>query len=61
MKFFTFAMEYDETETVLEGSEDMNFIDLLQGKFKIMGKLGDAIIYAIAMVDDKGNSIKSIL
>ncbi|KAG2212622.1 hypothetical protein INT47_000598 [Mucor saturninus] len=53
MKFFTFAMDYDETDALLEGTENMTFVDLLQERFKITGKLGEAIIYAIAMVDDK--------
>lgn len=60
MKFFTFAMDYDETDSLLEGTENMTFVDLLQERFKITGKLGEAIIYAIAMVDDKGKSMRII-
>lgn len=54
MKFFKFAMEYEETDAVLEGTDNMNFADFLEEKFKITGKLRQAIIYAIAMVDEKG-------
>lgn len=32
----------------------MNYTKFLQEKFKITGKLQQAIVYAIAMVDDKG-------
>lgn len=53
MKFLTFAMEYDLNDTLLEGAQDMTYIQLLQEKFKITGKLQEAIVYAIAMVDDK--------
>lgn len=53
MKFLTFAMEYDTSHALLEGAQDMNYIQFLQEKFKITGKLQEAIVYVIAMVDDK--------
>jgi hypothetical protein len=34
----------------------MSYTKFLQEKFKIAGKLQQAIVYAIALVDDKGNS-----
>lgn len=36
------------------GTENMTFTEFLQNKFKITGKLLDAIIYAIAIVDKTG-------
>lgn len=32
----------------------MNYCQFLQNKFQISGKLQEAIVYAIALVDDKG-------
>lgn len=57
MKFLTFAMDYEENDIVLEGTNDMSYTEFLQEKFKITGKLKQAIVYAIAMVDDNGNLI----
>ncbi|CAO3692265.1 unnamed protein product [Rhizopus microsporus] len=48
MKFLTFAMEYKEGETEITES---TYGEFLQDKFKISGKLLDAIVYAIALVD----------
>ncbi|KAI8082210.1 GDP dissociation inhibitor [Thamnidium elegans] len=55
MKFLTFAMEYDINHVLLEGTQAMSYIQFLQEKFKITGKLQEAIVYAIAMVDDKAS------
>ena len=55
MKFLTFAMDYEETNLILEGTQDMTYTTFLAEKFKITGKLQDAIVYAIALVDDKAS------
>lgn len=56
MKFLTFAMELNEEESnpLLQDTEDMTYCQFLQEKFKITGKLQEAIVYAIALVDEKG-------
>lgn len=57
MKFLTFAMELDEQKDdnpLLQDTESMSYCQFLQEKFKITGKLQEAIVYAIALVDDKG-------
>ncbi len=55
MKFLTFAMDYEETNPIFENTTDMTYIKFLEEKFKITGKLQQAIVYAIALVDDNGN------
>lgn len=54
MKFLTFAMDFEETDPVFEGTENMTYAKFLAEKFKITGKLQQAIVYAIALVDDQG-------
>lgn len=56
MKFLTFAMELNEEESnpLLQDIEDMTYCQFLEEKFKITGKLQEAIVYAIALVDEKG-------
>ncbi|KAI8890774.1 rab protein geranylgeranyltransferase component A [Backusella circina FSU 941] len=49
MKFLTFSMDYENAPEVLEGYENMTYSQFLQDKFKITGKLQQAIIYAIAL------------
>ncbi|KAI8375448.1 GDP dissociation inhibitor [Blakeslea trispora] len=53
MKFLTFAMELDDQtdSPILEGIDEMSYIDFLQDRFKITGKLQEAIVYAISLVD----------
>ncbi|KAI8061549.1 GDP dissociation inhibitor [Gilbertella persicaria] len=51
MKFLTFAMESNEQDPLLEGTEQMSFAQFLQDKFKMSDKLQEAIVYAIALVD----------
>lgn len=53
MKFLTFAMDFEETDPVFEGTENMTYAKFLAEKFKITGKLQQAIVYAIALVDDQ--------
>ncbi|CAO3611488.1 unnamed protein product [Mucor fragilis] len=58
MKFLTFAMELDEQKDdnpLLQDTESMSYCQFLQEKFKITGKLQEAIVYAIALVDDKAS------
>ncbi|KAI9471023.1 MAG: GDP dissociation inhibitor [Benjaminiella poitrasii] len=57
MKFLTFAMEFDESDPLFEDTESLNYGQFLKERFKITGKLKDAIIYAIALVNEK-DSIK---
>jgi RAB protein geranylgeranyltransferase component A len=38
----------------IKDTENMTFADFIQNKFKISGKLQDAVIYAIALVDKSG-------
>lgn len=54
MKFLTFAMDYEETNPIFENTDNMTYIKFLEEKFKITGKLQQAIVYAIALVDDNG-------
>ncbi|KAI7902413.1 GDP dissociation inhibitor [Cokeromyces recurvatus] len=53
MKFLTFAMEYDIKDPLFEGTDNLNYGQFLTEKFKITGKLKNAIIYAIALVNEK--------
>ncbi|KAG2223594.1 hypothetical protein INT45_001676 [Circinella minor] len=53
MRFLTFAIDFDSNPDVLEGNEEMPYIQFLDEKFKISGKLQTAIIYAIANVDNQ--------
>ncbi|CAO3648713.1 unnamed protein product [Mucor hiemalis] len=55
MKFLTFAMDFEETDPVFEGTENMTYPKFLAEKFKITGKLQQAIVYAIALVDDQAS------
>ncbi|KAI8645496.1 GDP dissociation inhibitor-domain-containing protein [Parasitella parasitica] len=57
MKFLTFAMETNEEcdDPLLENTEEMTYSQFLQEKFKITGKLQEAIIYAIALVNEKAS------
>lgn len=54
MKYLTFAMEFNKEDPILDNTEKMTFTEFLQDKFKISGKLQDAIVYAIALVDKTG-------
>ncbi|KAL9554867.1 hypothetical protein MBANPS3_002610 [Mucor bainieri] len=58
MKFLTFAMELNEQQDdnpLLQDTESMSYCQFLQDKFKITGKLQDAIVYAIALVNEKAS------
>ncbi|KAF1806920.1 GDP dissociation inhibitor [Mucor lusitanicus] len=58
MKFLTFAMELNEQQDsnpLLQDTESMTYCQFLQEKFKITGKLQEAIVYAIALVDEKAS------
>ncbi|KAI8967900.1 GDP dissociation inhibitor-domain-containing protein [Mycotypha africana] len=59
MKFLTFAMENPKNDvaedSVLKGAEDMNFGQFLEEKFSLTGRLKEAIIYAIALVDARAS------
>ncbi|KAL7322583.1 hypothetical protein PS15p_211566 [Mucor circinelloides] len=58
MKFLTFAMELNEQQDnnpLLQNTESMSYCQFLQEKFKITGKLQEAIVYAIALVDNKAS------
>ncbi|KAG1474814.1 hypothetical protein G6F56_000122 [Rhizopus delemar] len=54
MRFLTFAMEYKNGDTEVE--EDIPYSKFLEEKFKISGKLLEAIIYAIALVDQNAST-----
>ncbi|KAI8359875.1 GDP dissociation inhibitor [Choanephora cucurbitarum] len=51
MKFLTFAMESTVEDPLLEGTDTMCYGQFLEDRFKITGKLQEAMIYAISLVD----------
>ncbi|KAI9019572.1 GDP dissociation inhibitor-domain-containing protein [Phycomyces nitens] len=53
MKFLTYAVHYEDDETLLQESKEMPYVQFLEKNFKITGKLQTAIVYAIALSDVK--------
>ncbi|CEP18908.1 hypothetical protein [Parasitella parasitica] len=57
MKFLTYAMELNKEcdDPLMKDTENVTYCQFLQENFKITGKLQEAIVYAIALVDEKAS------
>ncbi|OBZ84005.1 Rab proteins geranylgeranyltransferase component A [Choanephora cucurbitarum] len=57
MKCLTFALESTLEDPLLEGTDNMSYGQFLEDRFKITGKLQEAMIYAISLVNHTGKSL----